>query len=99
MATAIPDLVDEENLMRVSGATPVHELSQSIYRAIFHENQVPRIRAVGAGAVSQACKAIAVARGQVATRGRDLATTIGFDTVKGDSGKDISALTFHLFLR
>jgi len=30
---------------------------------------------------------------------RDLATTIGFDTIRGDSGKDISAQTFYLFLR
>ena len=88
-----------ENLMRVSSTTPPQAVASSINRAIFDQNQTPVISAIGAGAVAQACKGIAIARGLVATRGRDLATTIGFDTVKGDSGTDISAQTFHLFLR
>ena len=60
---------------------------------------MPIVRAIGAGAICQAVKGIAIARGLVATRGRDLATTIGFDTIMGDSGNEISAQTFHLFLR
>ena len=60
---------------------------------------MPVIRAIGAGAVAQACKGIAIARGYVAVRGLDLATTIGFETVPGDSGQDISAQVFRLFLR
>ena len=91
--------IEHENLMRVSATTPPQAVASSINRAIFDQNQTPVIRAIGAGAVAQACKGIAIARGLVATRGRDLATTIGFDTVKGDSGTDISAQTFHLFLR
>ena len=85
--------------MWVSATTPPQGLASSINKAIFDQNQMPMIRAVGAGAVCQAVKGIAIARGLVATRGRDLATTIGFTTIKGESGKDISAQTFHLFLR
>ena len=98
-STAVENYVEHENLMRVSSTTPPQAVASSIVRAIFEQNLMPVIRAIGAGAVAQACKGIAIARGQVATRGRDLATTIGFDTVKGDSGTDISAQTFHLFLR
>lgn len=88
-----------ENLMRVSATTPPQAVASSINRAIFEQNQMPIVRAIGAGAICQAVKGIAIARGLVATRGRDLATTIGFDTITGDSGNEISAQTFHLFLR
>jgi stage V sporulation protein S len=88
-----------ENLMRVSATTPPQAVAQSINKAIFDQNQMPVVRAIGAGAICQAVKGIAIARGLVATRGRDLATTIGFDTIMGDSGSEISAQTFHLFLR
>ena len=87
-----------DNLMRVSATTPPQAVAASINRAILDGN-IPIVRAIGAGAVAQACKGIAIARGLVATRGRDLATTIGFDTVMGDKGNEISAQTFHLFLR
>lgn len=96
MTTATSEPV--ENLLRVSPTTPPQAIAQSINRAI-SEGGPPVVRAIGAGAVAQACKGIAIARGIVATRGRDLATTIGFDTVTGDSGQEISAQTFHLFLR
>lgn len=88
-----------ENLMRVSATTPPQAVASSINKAIFETVPPLVLRAVGAGAVAQACKGIAIARGYVATRGRDLFTTIGFETIKGDSGQDISAMTFNLFLR
>lgn len=87
-----------DNLMRVSATTPPQAVAASINKAILDGN-MPVIRAIGAGAVAQACKGIAIARGLVATRGRDLATTVGFDTVTGNNGSEISAQTFHLFLR
>jgi stage V sporulation protein S len=89
----------EENLIRVSATTPPQAVANSIFKAIFEQQTMPVIRAIGAGAVCQTVKGIAIARGLTATRGRDLATTVGFDTIKGDSGNDISAQTFYLFLR
>lgn len=96
----VPEVEEREvNLIRVSATTPPQAVANSIFKAIFEQHTMPSVRAIGAGAVGQTCKGIAIARGLVATRGRDLATTIGFDTIKGDSGNDISAQTFHLFLR
>jgi stage V sporulation protein S len=92
-------ILDDAPMVWVSSTTPTKELGQTLYRAIIEESTMPVLRAVGAGAVGQACKGIAVASGLVATRGRSLATTIGFDTIKGDTGDDISAQTFYLFLR
>jgi len=88
-----------ENLIRVSAVTPPQTLANSIFHAIYDEQTMPVVRAIGAGAVCQACKGIAIARGLTATRGRDLMAAIGFDTVAGNQGHDISAQTFHLFLR
>lgn len=91
--------VNDELLVRVSSTTGTKDLGNSIFKCIFEDQQMPVIRAVGAGAVGQACKGIAHASSLVASRGRSLATTIGFDTIQGDSGDDISAQTFYLFLR
>jgi stage V sporulation protein S len=90
---------DSERLIRVSGATPPQAVAKTILAAIFESQRVPVVRAIGAGAVCQACKGIAIARGLVATRGRDLATTIGFETIQGARDETITAQTFHLFLR
>jgi stage V sporulation protein S len=87
------------NLMRVGAGSPPHQVAASIRVVICDENQMPTIRAVGAGAVNQACKAIAIARGYVAPRGIDLAVTIGFDTIIGDDGEEISSQIFRLFAR
>lgn len=88
-----------ENVMRVSASSSPQAVAGSIRAVIFEDNRMPVVRAVGAGAVAQACKGIAIARGYVATRGHDLGVNIGFDTIPGDQGQDISAQTFHLFLR
>lgn len=86
-------------IMRVSASSSPQSVAGSIRAVIFDMNQMPVIRAIGAGAVGQACKGIAIARGYVATRGLDLGTTIGFETVAGDSGQEISAQVFRLFAR
>lgn len=99
MSTADLQEREVEKVIRVSATTPPQAVANSIFRAIFEFQTMPTIRAIGAGAVCQTCKGIAIARGQVATRGHDLAVNIGFDTIRGDSGSDISAQTFHLFLR
>lgn len=93
--------ISSEMLLKVGNSTSVHGLGTTIYRAIFDDNQMPVLRAVGAGAVAQACKGIGRASTLVAGRGRTLAMTIGFDTIPGEhEGQDeISAQTFHLFLR
>ncbi len=93
------DVDDDRTLMRVSGSSSPQAVAGSIRAVIFDDNRMPVIRAIGAGAVAQTCKGIAIARGYVATRGLDLATTIGFDTVPGDQGQDVSAQVFRLFMR
>ena len=85
--------------IRVRTNSPVQQVAHSIRIAIFEEHKMPILRAVGAGAVAQACKGIAIARGLVATQGFDLGCNIGFVNVIGDDGEEITAQTFHLFVR
>jgi stage V sporulation protein SpoVS len=90
---------DEDSVMRVSATSPPQAVASSINHSIFEDQMLPTIRAIGAGAVAQTCKGIAIARGQVAVRGHDLLVSIGFDNVTADDGSEISAQTFRLVLR
>jgi stage V sporulation protein S len=70
----------------------VKELEQSK-----EDGRVVTIRAIGAGAVNQAAKAITRARGMVAsTMGVDLAFRTFFETVMVE-GQEKSAVNFILF--
>jgi stage V sporulation protein SpoVS len=92
-------LDQEEFIIRVKNITSPQQVAQTIRVAIFNEHRMPIIRAIGVQAVAQACKGIAIARGHVATQGFDLCCTIGFADVTGDDGQQISAQSFHLFVR
>lgn len=92
-------VTQDEFLMRVSASSPVPAVANSIAKCIFESGHFPAIRAIGAGAVAQACKAIAVSRGIVAPKGMDLGCVIGFETIIGNQGEEISAQTFYLYAR
>ena len=97
-------------LIKVRSDTPVQSIAKSIRYAIFEEHKMPIIRAIGASAVNQACKGIAIARGLVATSGYDLIVNIGFINVldedgsgggrgRGPDGDEYTAMAFHLHWR
>ena len=82
----------EEAFLRVSGGSNPQSVASAIAHAIYGSNQV-KLRAVGASAVNQAVKAIAIARGFVAPRGQDLTCRIGFTSIESHDGT-ISAMVF-----
>ena len=61
--------------------------------AIIKEKNVVEIQAVGAGAINQAVKAIAIARGFVAPSGRDIVCVPAFTDIEID-GQERTAITF-----
>lgn len=71
--------------IKVSSTTSVPQLSGSIVVSI-EENYEVEVRAVGAGAVNQMFKAIASARGVLATKGKDLYIKPGFDEINEPDG-------------
>jgi stage V sporulation protein S len=72
---------NNEALLRVKGTASVPALASAISHAIYDSKQVT-LRAIGASAVAQAVKAVAVARGYVAPRGIDLSIVPGFTDVQ-----------------
>jgi stage V sporulation protein S len=87
----------EEAFLRVSAGSNPQSVASAIAHAIY-DNKSPKLRAVGAGAVNQAVKAMAIARGYVAPRGMDLTFTPGFTTIESRDG-EISAIVFAIFVR
>ena len=89
----------DEYTIRVKADANVQQLANTIRIAIFGERKMPVVIAVGAGAVNQACKGIAISRGFVATQGFDLGVNLGFINVIGEDGAEITAMAFRLFLK
>jgi stage V sporulation protein S len=84
----------EENILRVSAGSNPQAVASAIAHSVY-ETRTCKIRAVGAGAVNQAVKAIAIARGYTAPRGIDLACIPGFATIESHDGT-ISAIVFSI---
>lgn len=82
----------DEPFLRVSAGSNPQSVASAIAHAIYEKREV-KLRAVGAGAVNQAVKAIAIARGYVAPRGLDLTCKPGFTTIESRDGA-ISAIVF-----
>jgi stage V sporulation protein S len=79
-------IAEEETLMKstvvkVSAKSNVKGVAGSITKAL-EDGYVVEVTTIGAGALNQATKAIAMARGFVANKGRDAITRQGFgDTI------------------
>jgi stage V sporulation protein S len=84
----------EEPFLRVSAGSNPQSVASAIAHAIYEKREV-KLRAVGAGAVNQAVKSIAIARGYVAPRGLDLTCKPGFTTIESRDG-EISAIVFAI---
>jgi stage V sporulation protein S len=68
---------ESEAIMRVGGSTPADKLGSSIALHVYEGKQVT-LRAIGAPAVNQAMKAVAIANGHTAKRGVLLSVRPGF---------------------
>lgn len=84
----------KEPFLRVSAGSNPQSVASAIAHAIY-DNRHVQLRAVGAGAVNQAVKALAIARGYVAPRGLDLTCKPGFTTITSREG-EISAIVFSV---
>lgn len=85
---------EEQEPLRVGAGSNPQSVASAIAHAIYEKREV-KIRAVGAGAVNQAVKAIAIARGYTAPRGIDLVCIPGFASIKSHDG-EISAIVFQV---
>lgn len=84
----------EEQFLRVGAGSNPQSVASAIAHAIY-ESGTCKLRAVGAGAVNQAVKAIAIASGYTAPRGISLVCIPGFASVESN-GDTISAIVFKV---
>lgn len=83
--------------IKVSAKSPVPQLAGSIVISVENGDNV-ELRAVGASAVNQMYKAIASARGTLATKGKDLFIKPGFDEIKED-GFEKTVMIAHIVIQ
>lgn len=83
-----------DQILRVSAGSNPQSVASAIAHSIY-ETRECKVRAVGAGAVNQAVKAIAIARGYAAPRGLNLVCVPGFASIESHDGQ-ISAIVFTI---
>lgn len=86
----------KRKVIKVSSKSPVPQLSGSIVVSVEEGSDV-EVRAVGASAVNQMYKAIASARGILATKGLDLYIKPGFDEIR-ESEEERTVMVAHLVI-
>ena len=84
--------------MKVSSKTNPKNAAGAL-KAVLETNPQIDVVACGHGAVGQAIKAIAITRGLVATKGRDLIVRPGFDTRDLEEGKERTVIVLVVSLQ
>ena len=88
----------ENSVMRVSGGSNVKNVAMCLVRFLEKPGaKNVELRAIGAGAVNQAVKSIACARGFLGQSGQDLCVRMGF--VSADDTSDKTAMKFTAFIK
>jgi stage V sporulation protein S len=95
MALSDTPTESDERILRVSASSSATSLASAISHAVYDGKKVT-LRAIGAGAVNQAVKAVAIAQGFVGLRGISLLVRPGFTTVKMQDA-DVSAIILKVF--
>ena len=84
--------ISKMEVLKVSAQSKPKSVAGAL-AAVLRENGVAELQAVGAGAVNQAVKAIAITRGFVAPNGIDLITVPAFAEIDID-GEERTAIKF-----
>ena len=95
--TTNPHHGDPDYLMLASSVSDPNKIAGAIAHQIRRHGRA-NLQAIGAAAVNQAVKGIAVARGFIAPSGRDLITTPGLVDIDVD-GAERTAVRFRVELR
>lgn len=86
---------NEDRILKVKGSANPSALASAISHGVY-DGQNVSMRAIGAAAVNQAVKAVAIARSFVASRGIDLHCVPSFATIE-INGEEMSAVVIKVF--
>jgi stage V sporulation protein S len=92
----VDNLNPNEVLLKVKSASAASSLAAAIANNVYANKDIT-LRAIGAAAVNQSMKAVAIAQSYVGPRGYVLSCRPGFATVVMDDG-EISALIFKIIV-
>lgn len=92
----VDNMNPNEVLLKVKSASSAASLAAAIANNVYANKDIT-LRAIGAAAVNQSMKAVAIAQSYVGPRGYVLSCRPGFATVVMDDG-EISALIFKLIV-
>jgi stage V sporulation protein S len=87
-------MIDTPETLKVSSKSRPKSVAGALSTVVERDQRVV-LQAIGAGAVNQAVKAIAIARSYLGPKGLDLVTVIGFTTMTID-GAERSAIRFEV---
>lgn len=90
------EITSDEITLKVKSSSSATNLASAIANNVY-ENRKVVLRAIGAGAVNQAVKAIAIAQSYVGPRDKRLSCRPGFTTIEMPDG-DISAITLRILV-
>lgn len=85
----------EESIIKVASATPAGTLGSAVSHAVQSGKPVA-LRAVGAGAVNQGIKAIAIARGYLAPLGFNITCLPAFCNVRMPDNQELSGILLRI---
>jgi len=83
-------------VLKVSSKTNPKKLAGAIYQALKQNGGEVCLQAIGAGAVNQAVKGVAIARGFAAPEGANLKVVPGFKDA-ADEDKQVTAINLNVF--
>lgn len=75
------------NILKVSSVSNPNSVAGAISAVIKNNNNEVEIQSIGAGAINQAIKSIAIARGHMATAGLDLVCIPTFTNIEIDGAQ------------
>jgi stage V sporulation protein S len=85
---------DNEGMLRVKGSTSATALASTIAHGIY-EGKAVSLRAIGAAAVNQSVKAVAIAQSYVGAKGKILSMRPGFADVTMPDGV-VTAIVLYI---
>ena len=89
---AVDDELKDTQVIWASGTSDPQGISIGISK-ILYEHHEAVIRCIGASSVNQAVKGIAIARGYIASKGRDLVVRPGFINVPAPSDMNVDTVS------
>jgi stage V sporulation protein SpoVS len=93
--TAPKNSGDDNVVMMVRSSTPATSLGSAIAHSVREKKRVT-VRAVGQSAVSQTCKALAIAKGFTASEGHHLTFDVSFFTFVDSDEEEKNGMNFKV---